>query len=172
MPEKGARLLPPILKLVRRQFPDAQLLVVGSVWFGETTSNGYVRQVQHEARTLGDAIRFAGFLPPASIPRVLGAADVLVAPGQWYEPSGRFVIEALAAGVPLVTSPRGGTTLAAVDGRTALVIHDYRRPEAYAALSAASFRTAPFEQTDLEMAGSCRAILHLGPHGVPTRQAL
>jgi spore coat protein SA len=130
--EKGAHLLPEILESVRRRYADAQLMVVGSVWFGETTTDEYVRRVEREARSLAAAINFTGFVPYDRIPSVLAAADVLVAPGQWEEPFGRFTIEALASGVPLVTSPLGGTTEAAVHERTALVVSDYRRPEAHA----------------------------------------
>jgi len=68
----------------------------------------YLESLRHRARDLGiaDRVRFAG--QRADVPRLLAAADVLCQPNTSPEPFGVAFVEALAAGLPVVTSDFGG----------------------------------------------------------------
>jgi spore coat protein SA len=130
---KGVHLLPDVLDRVRRRFAGAALLVVGSGWHGgDRPPDDFGREVERAAGRVGPAIRFTGFAPPEAVPDILAAADIVIAPAQWEDVFPRVNIEALAVGVPLVTSPRGGIPEAAVDGRTALLVRAYASAEGHA----------------------------------------
>jgi glycosyltransferase involved in cell wall biosynthesis len=68
----------------------------------------YLESLRARARDLGiaDRIRFAG--QRADVPRLLAAADVHCQPNISPEPFGVAFVEALAAGLPVVTSACGG----------------------------------------------------------------
>jgi glycosyltransferase involved in cell wall biosynthesis len=53
----------------------------------------------------GGNVTFLGVVPPREL---FEKIDVLVAPSLWHEPFGRVAIEALAWGVPVIASRRGG----------------------------------------------------------------
>ena len=68
----------------------------------------YVESLRDRARDLGiaDRIRFAG--QRSDVPRLLAAADLFCQPNISPEPFGIAFVEALAAGLPVVTSALGG----------------------------------------------------------------
>ncbi len=53
----------------------------------------------------GDDVEFVGYVVPE---KFLNEVDVLVVPSLWEEPLGMVAIEALAKGVPVITSGKGG----------------------------------------------------------------
>jgi glycosyltransferase involved in cell wall biosynthesis len=63
-------------------------------------------------------VRFHGQIPAAEFLRSL---DVLVVSSLWEEPLARVIVEALACGTPVVTTPRGGSPEVVVDGFNGLV---------------------------------------------------
>ena len=65
----------------------------------------------------------------------LAAADLMVLPTQ-YEPFGLVIVEALASGVPVVTTRLAGASEAVQPGRTGLILEDPYDVEALAALYA------------------------------------
>jgi len=79
----------------------------------------YARDRQHQAA--GDKrIVFHGAFDAADRAATLSRLDVLVVPSLWYENTPFVVLEALAAGVPVITSRLGGMTEAYVEGESGL----------------------------------------------------
>jgi glycosyltransferase involved in cell wall biosynthesis len=79
---------------------------------------------------LGDSVRFAGFVPEAELPAVYAAADIYVHTGV-QESFGLSVIEAAAAGLPVVAVAEGGPCDTVQEGRTGLLVPS--TPDAVAA---------------------------------------
>jgi glycosyltransferase involved in cell wall biosynthesis len=61
-----------------------------------------------EQRNLKDHVKLAGFVPDADLPLAYRAADLSVVPSIALEGFGLVVLEALAAGTPVVVTPVGG----------------------------------------------------------------
>jgi UDP-glucose:(heptosyl)LPS alpha-1,3-glucosyltransferase len=98
--------------------PLCRLLVVGHGSRGRHDSL---------ARRLGVADRVVWLGPRRDIERWYAAADVVVLPTR-YDPFGNVHLEALAAGVPVVTSTRAGGAEVIEEGRNGAVVdpHDAR----------------------------------------------
>lgn len=65
-------------------------------------------RAQVEALGLGDRVRFAGKVPPAAMAEVYARSDIVVLPSVWDENQPVCLMEAMAAGLPVVASRRGG----------------------------------------------------------------
>ena len=89
---------------LRAAFPTAQLAIIGARSF-ETS---YPDRLIAQARDLGvqDRVRFVGNIPPHEVAVWLQAADAF-ALGTAREGCCNAVLEALATGVPVVTTPAG-----------------------------------------------------------------
>lgn len=103
-------------------FPTARFLLVGDAEFGtsdaHTTRTQIYARVEHDAR-LQAAIVFAGFR--RDIPRILNTTDILVSPSQ-FETYGMAILEAMACGVPVVSTNVGGPSETIVDGETGILV--------------------------------------------------
>jgi len=66
------------------------------------------REIRRSAERLGlkDKVRFLG--QRSDVPRLLAAADIFCQPNQGPEPFGMVFVEALWAGLPVVTTAMGG----------------------------------------------------------------
>lgn len=93
---KGFRFLARAMPLVRGQYPDARLIVVGR---GDPTP--YQRYLRQQG--IDDA-EFAGFVSEDMLPRYYASADVFCAPSTGGESFGLVLLEAMASGAPVVAT--------------------------------------------------------------------
>lgn len=130
---KGNHLVVRAMAAVHDTFPDAILLVVGSSRYGSNALEPYGLQVQAEAhRLLGDRVRFAGFVAPSALPSYFASADLFVCSSQWEEPLARVHYEAMAAGLPIVTTDRGGNAEVIEEGGNGLFARPHDSAGAFA----------------------------------------
>ena len=108
------------LEALRQLGPRFELRVAGA------GDDAYVRQLRHRAEGL--PVEWAGFTPA---PEFLAGIDVLLAPS-WEEPFGLVILEAMAAGVPVVATDAGGPAGIITAGVTGYLVPP-RQPAALAA---------------------------------------
>lgn len=70
----------------------------------------------------GTQIEFVGEVGPRERDELLGHARGLLAPIQWEEPFGLFLVEALATGTPVLAFARGSVPELIEDGRTGYIV--------------------------------------------------
>ncbi len=99
-PRKGFRYLIRAMPMIRSQFPDARLIVVG-----QGLSDRYEHFLAHHGI---DDVIFAGFVEADDLPRYYASCDVFVAPSTGRESFGLILLEALASGKPVVASAIAG----------------------------------------------------------------
>lgn len=126
--------------------PRMTLHVVGRAPLGPYQAT--IRRLGLDAR-----VRYHG--PSGDVGWHLAAADLMVLPTQ-YEPFGLVIIEALATGVPVITSRLAGASDAISPGRTGLLLEDPYDPEELAALFATA-KSADLESWGREAALSVSA---------------
>ena len=122
--EKGQADLIAAAARIRGAAPDVRVAIVGG---------GKMRaQLERKAAKAGDVrILFAGFWPPERISSLLAAAAIFVLPSR-QEGLGSILLEAMAAGVPIVAASTGGIPELVRDGSTGLLVPP-RNPAALAA---------------------------------------
>jgi glycosyltransferase involved in cell wall biosynthesis len=112
-PQKGLSYLLPALQRLWNQYPLAHLVIAGD--------GPLRRQLEREASEVGvrERVHFLGFRDDA--PDLLAAFDIYVQPSLW-EGHSISLIEALAAGKPIVASDIDGNREAVEHGDTGLLV--------------------------------------------------
>jgi glycosyltransferase involved in cell wall biosynthesis len=117
--KKGLTHLLAALPAVLRVVPEAELVVAG---------DGPLRAaLEREAADAALPVRFLGVQPPAAVRDLMCRAAVLCAPGVVTalgdaEGLPMTIVEAQASGLPVVTTPSGGSAEGVVDGETGFVV--------------------------------------------------
>jgi phosphatidylinositol alpha-mannosyltransferase len=101
---------------LKRERPDIRLIVVGPDGGIRPACERYVRRHQLE-----DVV-FTGFVPYEDLPRYYKAADVYCAPSTGHESFGIVLLEAMAAGTPIIASDIGGFADVLEDGVEGLLV--------------------------------------------------
>ena len=133
-PWKGQETAVRALATVRVAEPKAKLLVVGEARFvSEATrfdNMAYVQRLEEltDQLQLRDAVRFLGHRD--DVPDLLAALDVALLPS-WEEPFGRVIVEAMAAGTPVIATAVGGPPEIIEDGLNGVLVPP-REPERWA----------------------------------------
>ncbi len=110
--QKGHRYLIEAARALAHDFPDTRYLLIGD---GELRPD-IERQI---AADLGASFRLLGMRP--DVPELLAAADLFVLPSLW-EGLPMALIEAMAAGLPVVATDVSGTRGVMLDGETGLLV--------------------------------------------------
>ena len=104
---------------LRQRHPDAQLAIIGAVAF-EPDYPERLRRLAGELR-VADSVQFVGNLPQPQVVQWLRAADAF-ALGTEREGCCNAVLEALACGLPVVTTPAGDNTWFVRDGVNGFIV--------------------------------------------------
>lgn len=118
-PIKGHHFFIRAASKVVKLIPNVRIMIVGQPPQGK---EGYLKQLKSLAEHLGilDAIEFSGY--KQDIPDMLSRIDVLALSSIGHEAFGRVVIEAQAAGVPVVATRVGGLTDIITDRKNGLLV--------------------------------------------------
>lgn len=123
--KKGVDKLIQAMKLVMNKYDDVALVVVGSKWYGSNEKDDFTNNIEEMSKKLSGPIIFTGFLSPVDIPKYYNVGDIFVCPSQWDEPLARVHYEAMAAGLPIITTNRGGNSEVIKGYGNGITIDDY-----------------------------------------------
>lgn len=119
VPRKGFHRVIACLPALMKSWPDLHYLVVG----GASPEGNNLQQLQELAAELqvADHVHFLGSLPPAELKLPLSAADVFVLSTS-NEGWANVFLEAMACGLPVVTTDVGGNREVVNDGSLGTVV--------------------------------------------------
>ena len=113
-PQKGHRYLLEAADEIRREIPGLKVAIVGRAG----NSSRAIAQLVAE-RDLGDIVRMPG--PRRDIVKVMAASDIFAFPSLFEGNGGNALIEAMAVGLPVVTSRAAPMTDFVHDGKNGLL---------------------------------------------------
>ncbi|MCY4021403.1 MAG: glycosyltransferase family 4 protein [Chloroflexi bacterium] len=119
---KGHHSFQSVAEAIARQEPEARFVVAGDNVFGVDADGRYRDQILQAAKNndlLRDRIQYIGFRD--DIEHVYAAADVVVCASE-FESFGKANLEAMACGLPVVSSNRGGPAETVRQGETGFLI--------------------------------------------------
>ena len=103
-----------ILQLIQairqtQDIPNIKLVIIGASTYGKDEHpTPYIKRLMAESEPIKDNVVFTGFVNYNQVLSYLKMADIAVVPSMWEEPFGLTVVEAMAAGMPLITTRSGG----------------------------------------------------------------
>ena len=127
-PKKGTHIVLDAMNSVMKSHPNTALMIIGSKWYGGNESNEYIELLKKISKELRGPVIFTGFLSPYEIPKYYSIGDIFVNMSQWREPLARVHYEAMAAGLPIITTNRGGNSEVMQEGVNGFVMEDYANP--------------------------------------------
>lgn len=101
----------PLIQAIKQleNTPNLKLLIIGASSYGKDKQpTPFIEQLKEESKPIRDKVIFTGFINYHQIPSYLKMADIAIVPSMWEEPFGLTVVEAMAAGLPLITTRSGG----------------------------------------------------------------
>lgn len=125
---KGVDRLVRALPELSKKYKDLALVIVGSKWFSQNDVTDYVAYVRALANKLPIPVVTTGFVAPSEIQNWFAAADLFVCTSVWQEPLARVHYEAMAAGLPIVTTARGGNAEVISLNDNGLVVENPENP--------------------------------------------
>jgi glycosyltransferase involved in cell wall biosynthesis len=132
------------------QMPAAQFLLIGERYSAKPESIAYDESIDRQFAVAGLADRFHRMGFRHDVPTMLGEIDLLVHSAR-QEPFGRVLLEAAAAGCPIIATNVGGTGEMLADGESALFVPT-DDPQALAAAMKCAFDDASLRQRLAEAA--------------------
>jgi glycosyltransferase involved in cell wall biosynthesis len=118
-PWKGQHIFIRAAALVHRSFPDARFFIIGAALFGEDQYDLEIRRLPRQLE-IEDIVTFTGFRN--DIQRAIAELDLVVHASTKGEPFGQVIIEAMAAGKPVVATDGGGVPEIVEDGQTGILV--------------------------------------------------
>jgi glycosyltransferase involved in cell wall biosynthesis len=140
-PEKGVHILIDAFNKVAKHYPAIELNIVGPkgllpiefnvalsedpeiLDFLQFYSGNYISYLKSKlSPSVANSVSFAGLVSRHQLIKFYQNASVFVFPSVWNEPFGMPIIEAMAAGLPVVATVSGGITEIVKNGETGLLV--------------------------------------------------
>jgi glycosyltransferase involved in cell wall biosynthesis len=118
---KGQDVFAQAAVLAATHLPAAHFLLIGERYSAKTESVAYDQAIEGQFAAAGLSGRFHRLGFRSDVPTLLGDIDLLVHAAR-QEPFGRVLLEAAAAGCPIIATNVGGTAEMLVDGQSALLV--------------------------------------------------
>jgi glycosyltransferase involved in cell wall biosynthesis len=118
-PWKGQDIFLRAAQIVRRKHPSVRFRIIGAALFEEAAFEAELRALAREL-DLEDAVEFRGFC--RDVPGEVAALRVCVHASTRPEPFGQVIIEAMAAGIPVVATNAGGVPEIVEHGVTGMLV--------------------------------------------------
>lgn len=138
-----------------KEIPHIKLLIIGASFYGKNkNTDPFIDKLKAEVAPIKEKVIFTGFVNYQHIPSYLKMADIAVVPSMWEEPFGLTVVEAMVAGLPLITTNSGGipeicegvATIVdrenIIENLVATILALYQHPEKRNAMSQAALKHA------------------------------
>lgn len=103
---KGPHVLVKAMSHVKHS--DAVLVIVGAAWYSDDTISDYIAYTRALAERSPIPVITTGYVQADEVHNWFCAADIFVCTSIWEEPLARVHYEAMAAGLPFITTSRGG----------------------------------------------------------------
>ena len=132
-----------------------RLIVAGAPWFGKKASSAFFDEIKREAGS-DPRIQFLGYVPHKELNAVYAACDIFVAPSTCNEAAGLVLVEAMAMGLPVITTERGGIPEYVADGVSITVFADCLEGDLVSAFSEAERDAESLTERAEEAAPSVR----------------
>lgn len=111
---------------------DAVLVIVGAAWYSDNRVSDYIAYLRTMAETSPLPVMTTGYVQASDVHKWFCAADLFVCTSIWEEPLARVHYEAMAAGLPLITTARGGNP-EIIRNNNGVIIQNPEDPAEYAA---------------------------------------
>jgi spore coat protein SA len=119
--DKGVHILIEAMRLLEQRGVNLRVVIVGSSNFGGSGDTDYIRMLKTDAPS---TVSFLPYRSGAALGELFREADIFCSPSIWDEPFGLVNVEALASGLPVVSTRGGGATEIFMDGGGILVERD------------------------------------------------
>jgi glycosyltransferase involved in cell wall biosynthesis len=116
-PEKGQREFVVAAARIHQALPQCRFAIYGAPLFGESAAARYATQVRTDAEGL--PVEFAGWVD--DVYACMARLDLLLVPSAGHEATTRVILEAFAAGLPVIAFPSGGIPEVVEDGVTGVL---------------------------------------------------
>jgi glycosyltransferase involved in cell wall biosynthesis len=105
-PEKGIKEL--LLAFKNISTKNVKLVIVGGYFFASDTTSPFENELKIIADEIKNHVIFTGFIPYEKMQHFYAVADIAVLPSLCNDAAPLTVIEAMASGLPLITTNSGG----------------------------------------------------------------
>lgn len=131
IPKKGVHILLRAMEQVLRRYPECCFVILGSGWYGSKRTSPYITELRQQAGKIAGKTYFTNYVLPHEVPGYFAMADVFVCPSQWDEPFGLVNVEAMASGIPVVASSRGGIPEIVTNGVNGFLVNNENKPQSF-----------------------------------------
>lgn len=107
VPEKGVKEVVEAYSQLN-DYRNIVLLIIGSSWFGSNIETDYISAVRKISSNCSNRIIFTGYIDNYEVAEIESVSDIAILPSLWNDPLPLTIIEAMACGLPVITTNTGG----------------------------------------------------------------